>query len=1491
MNENGISGTNKTETKKITLCDKFPRFSPDAKQREILLSATSFSIRTAREERIVEVRANFPQIIDRDELYRIEKDIADAYELRCVRILPTYPSELFSLDYLPVVFTEATRLGAVAEGFFNDYTAELSDNVINIKIPFLDGGIDLLHGVGTADIIKGIIRSEFSLEFEVKISQREDYAEATERRRRVFEEEERAAIKAARELWKQQAEALAEEYVKSSTESVPTYERVASLTGAQAVVCDAGDGTVEYGRLKLDVSSPDLIYGSGVNTAELSSLQLCCSNMNKYVCAGEIFSIESKESRTGGRVTVTIGITDNDTSAFLRITKSAAEAEELTSHIKVGDCIIAEGKVVSDEPRRGLNNAPPKARKETEYYVNVRSIAKIKRILRSDNAPEKRVELHLHTTMSQMDALITPEQALKRAKMWRHKAVAITDHGNVQGFPDAMLESEKSGIKVIYGMEAYFVDDEARAVYGNSDASFNGEFVVFDIETTGLSSSTDEITEIGAVLVRGGEIVDSFAAYVNPRKHIPENITKLTGISDETVANAPYIEEVLPEFLAFCGDRLLVAHNANFDISFIRAAASRCKLKFDNPYLDTLAMSRYVNPSLKSHSLDNVAKHLGIEEFEHHRATDDARACAEIFLAMARILEKEGIRDIPAMQDAMSANADPLRLHPYHQIILVKNKTGLKNLYKLISASYLQYYHRNPRIPKTLLEEYREGLIIGSACEAGEVYQAILEGRKEEDIEKIAKFYDYLEIQPLSNNRFLVDQQRVSDEEQLREINRKIVALGKKLGIPVVATSDAHFLDPEDEIYRQILLHGMKYTDYARESKLYIRTTDEMLEEFSYLGEETAYEVVVTNTNKIADMIEEVRPIPKGTYTPKLEGSEEELTRLCYTRAHELYGDPLPDVVAERLDKELSSIIKNGYAVLYIIAQKLVAYSESLGYLVGSRGSVGSSVVAFFSGVSEVNPLPPNYRCPKCRHSEFITDGSVGSGFDLPTKNCPVCGELMISDGHDIPFETFLGFYGEKMPDIDLNFSGEIQGMVHKYTEELFGAENVFRAGTIGTIASRTAYGFVMKYLEDKGISLPRADVERYVARCTGVKRTTGQHPGGIIVIPSEYEVYDFTPVQHPADDPTSSVITTHFAFSYLHDTILKLDELGHDIPTKYKMLERYTGVRVLDVPMNDPMVYSLFTSRNAIGIRDDKGEPATYGLPEMGTRFVMQMLMDCKPKNFSDLLQISGLSHGTNVWLGNAQELIKSGQCTISDVIGCRDDIMMTLIHKYSVEKDMAFKITEFVRKNKKGQPIPQNMIDVMVEHGVPDWYIESLGKIRYMFPKAHAAAYVITALRLGWYKIYYPVEFYAAYFTAAPEGFDGEIVMAGKSEVKRVIDELSAKTSTSQKEDALLSAMLLVYEYMERGLRFLPVDLYKSDSKAFLPENGKIRLPFSCLNGVGETAAQNIVRAREENGGIFYSIEELQTTAQVTKTVIEALRKNGVLDGISETTQLTMF
>ena len=1459
----------------------FSKYVPVNKgQSDILNGADVISLRGDKERKMYEVRFSYPTLIRKKTLYELEKNVCEFYELESVRFFPRYDKNLFCTDYIREIVEEAKRTGAGIRGFFSDYSVLLDGNKINIEIPFDNSAEVLIDLAGTEKLIADIISDEFDLNSEVEISYAkidsgiDSYIEYREKiGQETFDTEQRRSLEEAARIKAIEME---------NGDVKPELIKHASLFDVSDAASDSNNLTATSGKRLFDISEPEVLFGKSFAIEGLKSIRKIHSTSGPAVIIGEIFRFEEKEIRGGDKFSIAVGVTDNDSSVYLRKVIASEELDEYKSKLSVGVCIAVKGTVKKDKF-------------DSENSISPSDIMKIKKVRRRDLSPEKRVELHLHTNMSEADALIKPDEAVKIACEWGHPAVAITDHGNLQSFPIAMQTSEKLAkdgkyIKVIYGIEDYFVDDTARAVYGDYNAGFDDEFVVFDIETTGLSSLNDKIIEIGAVRVKSGVILERYDTFVDPGISIPQRITELTGITDEMVSGARKIDEVLPEFLDFIGDKLLVAHNANFDTSFIRRAAERLKLTFNNPYLDTVAMSRYVNSDLAKHKLDSLAKYFDLGDFNHHRASDDAEMLSLILFKMIEKLKDEGVDNFATMTNVMSEKADPLKLKTYHQIILAKNLTGLRNLYILVSDSYLKYFRRYPRFPKTHIEEYREGLLIGSACEAGELYQAILNDRPENEIEEIALFYDYLEIQPISNNSFMVDNGTVSSIEDLKEINRRIYDLGKKLGKPVVATSDAHYLNPEDEIYRRILLSGKKYKDADRETKLYFKTTDEMLTEFGYLGEEAAKEVVIDNPNKLNDMIENIRPIPEGKYDPHIDGSDNELRDKCYSMAHEMFGDPLPEIVSTRLERELGSIIENGYSVMYIIAKKLVENSEAKGYQVGSRGSVGSSVAAFFGGITKVNALPPHYRCPECKYSDFETGKDYGSGFDMPEKKCPVCGAELIRDGHDIPFETFLGFKGDKVPDIDLNFSGDVQSDAHKFTEVLFGKGHAFRAGTIGTLADKTAYGLTVKYLEEKGITLPKAEIDRLVCGCVGTKRTTGQHPGGIIVVPQEHEIYDFSPVQHPAGD--QSVITTHFEFKYLHDTILKLDILGHDIPTKYKRIEEYTNTNILDTPLSDPKVYKLFTSPEPLGITSDqiKGvETGTLCLPEMNTPFVRGVLIKSQPKTFADLLQISGLTHGTAVWLGNAEELIEQKICTISDVIGTRDDIMLCLIHKYGLDKSLAFQIMEKVRKGKGLDPEQEK---TMREHNVPDWYIDSCKKIKYMFPKAHAAAYVIDALRMGWHKIYNPVEFYAAYFTAAPGGCDATIVTKGKEYVFRILDDLSKARNApgaTQKDKELYNAIQIVNEAYQRGIDFLPVNVKLSHATKFIPENGKIRLPFISLPGLGESAAFSIMDAR--NKGKIHCIEDLKNEANVGNTLIELLRVNGALAGMNQTNQMSLF
>ena len=1479
------------------LLDVLKKYTPSPRKRELFDRVTSYTVKTEKEKRILELSLELPETVDKELLYQIEDEIAQAYELTAAKILTHYPSHCFTEGYIPELLAETERIGIVARGFFRHYRASLREDGLYIDLPIEVDGVRLMENAHTPEVMSRIIQSEFGLNVPVHIHHNpeirveSDYDSVERRLEQLDQQISRAQVDYDREMEARRTRGDGEFGGGRGgpvEDEKPTLPRVSSLEPDLIAVPDIKDGICTIGHRVFDISAPEVLIGS-----PFAIEPICISTIREarrgIVLVGEVFSYVAEEARGGEKMNVTFCIYDGISSIEVKKYGLTAEEEkELSGLVSKGTSVAMNGYTKRETHKNYV---------DLDYTYFYSDVMKIKRVHRMDNAQTKRVELHLHTTMSSMDALILPDEVVKTANRWGMPAIAITDHGNVQGYQRAMLASEKLGQKVIYGMEAYFVNNTASAVTGKYRGTMRDEMIVFDIETTGLSNTSCGITEIGAVRIRDGEVLDRFNTFVDPEMPIPEEIVTLTGITDEMVKGAPKTREALELFFDFIGNeesrgqKLLIAHNASFDMGFISHYAEQCGLPFTNAYLDTVALSRHINAELKNHKLDTLAKHYRLGDFNHHRASDDAEMLAMIYFKMVEQMQESDIRDFATLEKDMLANANPLQLPTYHQILLVKNKTGLKNLYRLVSYSYLNYYRRQPRIPKTELEKYREGLIVGSACEAGELVRAILDNKPDAVIEEIVNFYDYLEIQPICNNAFLIAEGKIKDEEGLRDLNRRIVALGEKYGKPVVATCDAHFLNDDDEIGRKVLLAGMKFKDYDRDIHLYLRTTEEMLEEFSYLGEEKAYEVVVANTNMIADMIEsDIRPFPKGTFTPHMDGAEEDLERICYERAEKLYGKPLPDIVHNRLDKELTSIIKNGFAVLYMIAQKLVWYSESQGYLVGSRGSVGSSFVASCAGISEVNPLPPHYYCPKCQYSEFFTDGKVGSGFDLPDAVCPKCGTKLIGDGHDIPFETFLGFYGDKSPDIDLNFSGEVQGKVHKYTEDLFGAENVFRAGTIGGLADKKAYGFVSKFLEEKGVSVSRAEMNRLISYCVGVKQTTGQHPGGIVVVPKEYEIYDFCPVQHPADDPNSDIVTTHFTFEYLHDTLLKLDELGHDMPTKYKWLERYSGTSVMDVPMNAPEVYSLFESPRVLGITPDDilGCPiGTLGLPELGTPFLLQVLVEAKPKTFADLLQVSGLTHGTGVWLGNAQDLIKNGTCTISQVIGCRDGIMLDLI-RYGLDNAMSFKIMESVRKGKGLSP---EWEEEMRKHEVPEWYIDSCKKIKYMFPKAHAAAYVMSAIRLAWYKIHLPTVFYAAMLTVAPNGFDAEIVMGGKRHVENYIKDVEKRgKEASPKEQSSISTFQLVVEAYARGIKFLPIDINISDARCFRPEGDKaIRMPFSALSGLGENAAENIVRAREEEP--FFSIDDLQARGRLNKSVIEVLRRNGVLDKLNESDQISMF
>ena len=1191
---------------------------------------------------------------------------------------------------------------------------------------------------------------------------------------------------------------------------------------------------------------------------------------------GEVFKTEIVETKTG-KIILTFFITDYTSSIMVKCFLRPQDTENALDNIKKGLYCKVRGEAQYDAYAR-------------EVVIMGRDILKMTKIERMDRSEEKRVELHCHTTMSAMDGIVAPSKIIERAAKFGHKAIAITDHGVVQAFPDAQNAAKKNKIKVLYGVEAYLVNDGVPIAINEKGQTFDDEYVIFDLETTGFSSKNDKIIEIGAVKIKNRKIIDRFSEFVYPKCKIPYKITELTGITDEMVSDAECIETVLPRFMDFIKDTVLVAHNATFDTAFIKKNCDDLNLEFDNTIMDTVPLARFLYPELKRVKLNLVAKHLGVSLDNHHRAVDDAKATAEIFIiSVNKIIEEMQINSLKDFNNEYLNKMDIKKENTYHTIVFAKTQEGLKDLYKLISEAHIDNFHKHPRTKKSRLMEMREGLIVGSACSDGEIYRAVLDGKSDEEIKEKMGYYDYIEIQPIENNLYLINKGNVKDEEELRSINKRLYKLATQVNKPVVATGDVHFLDPQDAIFREIIMAGQGFSKKSGDQPpLYFKTTEEMLKEFSYLGNNIAREVVITNTNMIADSIDIIKPIPDETYPPKIEGADEEIREMTMNKVHSIYGNPLPEVVQKRLDKELNSIINNGYAVLYLIAQKLVAKSLEDGYLVGSRGSVGSSFVATMSNITEVNGLPPHYVCPNCKKSEFFLDGSVSCGADLEDKNCPDCNVLYIKDGHDIPFETFLGFEGDKEPDIDLNFSGENQADIHKYTEVLFGKGYVFKAGTIGTVAEKTAYGYVRKYLDEKGIIVPSAEIERLTIGCTGIKRTTGQHPGGIMVVPNDNEIYNFTPIQRPADDQTSDVTTTHFDYHSISGRLLKLDILGHDDPTMIRMLQDLTGVDPKSIPLNDPKVISLFTSPEALGVtKEELGcEVGSYGLPEFGTKFVRGMLMDTKPKSFADLVRISGLSHGTDVWLNNAQYYIKEGYTTLKDCISTRDDIMVYLMYA-GVPPKMAFTIMESVRK---GKGLTEEFEKTMRENNVPDWYIESCKKIKYMFPKGHAVAYVMMAVRIAYFKVYYPEAYYVTFFTVRADDFDADLICKGPAAIKNKLDELYALgNKVTAKDKGMITSLELAFEMYARGLKFKKVDLYISEANKFVIEEDGIRPPLSALEGVGENAAKSIVEARKD--GEFISKEDIRVRAKVSKTVIEALDNHGCLEGMSETNQLSLF
>ncbi len=1245
------------------------------------------------------------------------------------------------------------------------------------------------------------------------------------------------------------------------------------------------NGRSYYGGRVKRSDHPDVVYGREFDEDAINIDQIV-GEMGEVVIRGKILSLETREIRNEKTI-IMFAVTDFTDTMMVKMFARNEFVPEITAEVKKGAFLKIKGVTTIDR---------------FDGELTIGSVVGIKKISdftssRMDTSPQKRVELHCHTKMSDMDGVSEVKDLIKRAKKWGHSAIAVTDHGNVQAFPDANHAiSPEDDFKVLYGVEAYLVDDLKNIIENPKGQHLNDTFVVFDLETTGFSPLNHKIIEIGAVKVKDGKISDRFSTFVNPEVPIPFKIEELTSIRDDMVLDAPKIEKVLPEFMAFCEGAIMVAHNAGFDMSFISNNCQRQKLPCEYTVIDTVALARVLMPQLSRFKLDKVAKALKISLDNHHRAVDDAACTAEIFLRFMEMLRERGIETLEQVNELGSTSVDNIKKLPsHHAIILAANDLGRINLYRLVSDSHLTYFHRQPRIPKSEFLKHREGLLIGSACEAGELYQAILRGSSEEEIARLVRFYDYLEIQPLGNNAFLMkeDNPMAASKEELRNINRRIVKLGEEFGKLVVATCDVHFLDPEDEVYRRIIMAGKGFKDADDQAPLYLHTTEEMLEEFAYLGSEKAEEVVITNTNKIAAMCEKISPVRPDKCPPVIENSDQMLRDICYNRAHEIYGDNLPEIVEERLERELNSIISNGYAVMYIIAQKLVWKSNEDGYLVGSRGSVGSSFVATMSGITEVNPLSPHYYCKHCHYSDFdspeVKVFAGRAGCDMPDRDCPVCGKPLEKEGFDIPFETFLGFKGNKEPDIDLNFSGEYQSKAHAYCEVIFGYGQTYRAGTIGTLADKTAFGYIKNYYEERGIRKRNCEIDRIVQGCVGVRRTTGQHPGGIIVLPLGEEIHSFTPIQHPANDMETDIITTHFDYHSIDHNLLKLDILGHDDPTMIRMLEDLTGIDPQKIPLDDKDVMSLFQSTKALGIDpEDIGgcKLGSLGIPEFGTEFVIQMLIDTNPQSFSDLVRISGLSHGTDVWLGNAQTLIQEGKATISTAICTRDDIMTYLIGM-GMESELSFTIMESVRKGKGLKP---EWEQVMAEHKVPDWYIWSCKKIKYMFPKAHAAAYVMMAWRIAYCKVFYPLAYYAAFFSIRATSFSYELMCQGKEKLNYFIaDYERRKDSLTKKEQDTIKDMKIVQEMYARGFTFVPLDLFTAQAHTFQIVDGKLMPSLDSIEGLGDKAAEAVVEAAKD--GPFLSKDDFRQRTKVSKTVIDLMNDLGILGDLPESNQLSLF
>jgi DNA polymerase III subunit alpha, Gram-positive type len=1365
------------------------------------------------------------------------------------------PEKLMPLYYKSIL-AELKEKGILTSNLFRESEWKFEENRLSLRVP--------------KDFVSQKITPELKVILETIFNSRFGFSIIVE-----FEYYEMKVKKDSEKKWEQRIEV-------EKPKIIEPQEKVVKVPKKDPVKNKYEKGKYTYKKTPND---PDIIYGRAFDGEPIviSDIQ---DEVGEVVIHGKILKLEERAIRNEKSI-VSFNVTDFTDTISCKMFLKSEQVPDLFEQLKKGGFVKLKGMALMDKYDREIS---------VGSIVGIKTISDFT-VCRRDDSPIKRVELHAHTQMSDMDAVVDVKTLIKRAKAWGHKAIAITDHGVVQAFPEANHALDKGDdFKVIYGVEAYLVDDLEEMVENEKGQTLDSPCVVFDIETTGFGPINDRIIEIGAVKIEKGQTIDRYSTLINPEIPIPFNIEKLTGINDTMVMEHPVIEKILPEFLAFCKGCILVAHNASFDVGFINKKAEFLGIDTDFTVIDTVAMARTLLPNLSRFKLNVVAKALKISLENHHRAVDDAMATAEIFIKFVDMLRDKNIVNLKQLNHFGKLSPETVKKMPsYHAIILAQNDIGRVNLYKLISLSHINYFGRRPRIPKSVFLENREGLIIGSACEAGEIYQAILRNKSAEEITRLVDFYDYLEIQPLDNNEFMVreDKYDVKSQDDLIDINKKIIALGKEYNKLVVGTCDVHFLDPEDEIYRRIIMTGKGFKDADNQPPLYLRTTEEMIQEFMYLGRKKAEEIVITNTNKIADMIEKIEPVRPDKCPPVIEDSDKTLTDICYKKAHSMYGADLPVIVEERLKKELNSIITNGFAVMYIISQKLVWKSNEDGYLVGSRGSVGSSFVATMSGITEVNPLSAHYYCTNCFYSDFDSEEVKGfagkSGCDMPDKACPVCGEPLNKDGHEIPFETFLGFYGDKEPDIDLNFSGEYQSKAHDYTEEIFGKGYTFRAGTIGTLAEKTAYGYVLKYYEEKGEHKRRAEIERIIGGCVGVRRTTGQHPGGIIVLPHGEEIYSFTPVQRPANDMTTTTITTHFDYHSIDHNLLKLDILGHDDPTMIKMLEELTGVDAQTIRLDDEKVLSLFDNLSVLGIRSDDLDGCDLGclgVPEFGTDFVMQMLHDTKPKTFSDLVRISGLSHGTDVWLNNAQYFIQQGKCTLSTAICTRDDIMTYLIHT-GVENGLAFKIMEVVRK---GKGLTPQMEEAMIEAGVPDWYIESCKRIKYMFPKAHAVAYVMMAFRIAYFKVYYPLAYYCTYFSIRASAFSYELMCLGKERLGYYIADYKKRyNDLTKKEQDTLKDMKCVQEMYARGFEFIPLDIYKAKANHFQIFDGKLMASLSTIEGLGDKAADAVVEAATQ--GKFLSRDDFKQRSKVSATVVDLMADLGLLEGMPNSNQMSLM